>query len=319
MPNTIIRNPKLGHGAFRLYTVLLCYAWQDGFCFPGQERLAKDMGIGVRMVYQYMKELEAAGLVRVQHRPLHKGVNKTNVYTFTAPDDTDCSQPSTSSTDRQDAANPDRQDLADNEDAVDENPISPLGPPKGANPEGKAKAGSVRGPSETSSLGAGRDHEQNRAGEGRVKERSPRKRRPRGGVTSPAGIEAILSYEARRDTYDPIGLTMEKRSKQLALVAERWDFASEEDPPMKLRYEISSDRNDCDRMLKRLRRMTSQAIQDSPVQAKKLIPYDYIPPASPSDASEAPVTDADGRSLPPADRQTVQAAVLEAVEGIEDF
>lgn len=34
---------------------------------------------------------------------------------------------------------------------------------------------------------------------------------------------------------------------------------------------------------------------------------------------EAPVMDTDGGSLPPADRQTVQAAVLEAVEGIEEF
>jgi hypothetical protein len=143
---------------------------------------------------------------------------------------------------------------------------SPLSPPRGAEPEGKEKAGSVRSPSDTSSFGAKPDPAQNRAGEGRDRKRSPRKRdRSRGG-TSEAGIKAIASYG--EDTYDAEGIgyfrsgtsaPLHSCRKQLAQIAERWDFGSTQDPPMKIRLEVSPYKRECDDMLHRLRKIVAKA------------------------------------------------------------
>ena len=60
------------------YAMLLKYAWQDDYCFPGQERLADDMGAGERSVRSYLKELEKVGFLAVTQR----GLGKTNLYTL---------------------------------------------------------------------------------------------------------------------------------------------------------------------------------------------------------------------------------------------
>lgn len=275
MPNTVIRNPKLSHGAFRLYTVLLCYAWQDGFCFPGQERLAKDMGISLRMVYQYMKELEGAGFIRVQHRPLHKGVNKTNVYTFTAPNGTDCSQPSTSGTDRQDTADSGLQYPADNEDAVDEDSISPLSPLKGAASGQKEKAGSGRGPDTTSSS----PHQptpprEKQAGQERVKERSPRRRNRSRGGTPEAGIEALRNYKHPKFSYNDL--------KDFIPAAKKHDFTQDADPHWSIMKELDNDLI----ILKRLRTVVGKAVDAADRHGRNVSPSDG--PVSPADSPSLP-------------------------------
>jgi Mn-dependent DtxR family transcriptional regulator len=56
--------------------MLLSYAWQNDYCFPGQERLAKDMGVGVRSVVRYIQELEAEGFVAITKR----GQGRSNLY-----------------------------------------------------------------------------------------------------------------------------------------------------------------------------------------------------------------------------------------------
>jgi hypothetical protein len=56
--------------------MLLSYAWQNDFCFPGQERLAKDMGAGIRSVVRYIQELEKAQFVAVRKR----GQGRPNLY-----------------------------------------------------------------------------------------------------------------------------------------------------------------------------------------------------------------------------------------------
>jgi len=43
VPNHVLRSDKVSPGAKLAYAMLLSYAWQNDFCFPGQERLAKDM------------------------------------------------------------------------------------------------------------------------------------------------------------------------------------------------------------------------------------------------------------------------------------
>lgn len=80
VPNFVLRAPGLSPGAKLVYGLLLSYAWQDGACFPGQERLAGDAGVSDRTVRAYLGELKDAGLVRVEQR----GLGKTAVYTLTA-------------------------------------------------------------------------------------------------------------------------------------------------------------------------------------------------------------------------------------------
>jgi Mn-dependent DtxR family transcriptional regulator len=57
--------------------MLLKYAREMDECFPGQDRLAKDMGNGSRSVARYIAELEEVGLITVQRR----GQGRPNLYT----------------------------------------------------------------------------------------------------------------------------------------------------------------------------------------------------------------------------------------------
>jgi hypothetical protein len=110
--NPILRNPDLTDFEVRLYGVMLSYGWQDGFCFPGQERLAKDCGCSISKVYRGLKGLEKKSLIGVRHRPLHKGVNMTNVYTFNDPLANDCDQPSSEDMDQSPVTDPESGESA---------------------------------------------------------------------------------------------------------------------------------------------------------------------------------------------------------------
>jgi hypothetical protein len=76
VPNHALRSDKISPGAKLAYAMLLSYAWQNDFCFPGQERLAKDMGAGVRSVVRYIQELEKEQFVVVRKR----GQGRPNLY-----------------------------------------------------------------------------------------------------------------------------------------------------------------------------------------------------------------------------------------------
>ncbi len=76
VPNCVLENSQLSAGAKLTYAMLLKYAWQNDYCFPGQERLAKDMGAGKRSVVRFMAELEKYGFVTIKRR----GQGKTNIY-----------------------------------------------------------------------------------------------------------------------------------------------------------------------------------------------------------------------------------------------
>lgn len=76
MPNVILREKKLSIGAKAVYACLLSYAWQDPTCFPGQGRMADDLGVSKRSVITFLKELERAGYLEKERR----GLGKTNVY-----------------------------------------------------------------------------------------------------------------------------------------------------------------------------------------------------------------------------------------------
>ncbi len=76
VPNFILTNTALSVGAKLAYAMLLKYAWQDDYCFPGQQTLATDMGAGERSVRTYLKELETAGFLEVKQQ----GLGRTNLY-----------------------------------------------------------------------------------------------------------------------------------------------------------------------------------------------------------------------------------------------
>jgi len=81
VPNCMLKSNKLSPGAKLTYAMLLSYAWQNEFCFPGQETLAEDMGSGLRSIVRYIKELEEARVLKVkklgQGRVNHYGLNLT--------------------------------------------------------------------------------------------------------------------------------------------------------------------------------------------------------------------------------------------------
>jgi DNA-binding FadR family transcriptional regulator len=56
--------------------MLLKYAWQNDYCFPGQARLANDMGVTDRSVRTYLQELSAKRFVVIKQR----GLGKHNLY-----------------------------------------------------------------------------------------------------------------------------------------------------------------------------------------------------------------------------------------------
>lgn len=76
-PNAVLF-ADLTPAAKLLYVALAHYAREDDNCFPGQERLAGMLGMGVATIRRATRDLEEAGWVRVRKR----GMGKTNLYTL---------------------------------------------------------------------------------------------------------------------------------------------------------------------------------------------------------------------------------------------
>jgi len=76
VPNAVLKHKKISAGAKLTYTMLLSYAWHNDYCFPGQERLASDMGVGRTTANAYIKELSTKGFINVKRR----GQGATNIY-----------------------------------------------------------------------------------------------------------------------------------------------------------------------------------------------------------------------------------------------
>jgi biotin operon repressor len=78
VPNFILESTQISVGSKLVYAMLLKYARELNECFPGQERLAKDMGCGRRSVVRYISELEQVGLITIKRR----GQGRPNLYTI---------------------------------------------------------------------------------------------------------------------------------------------------------------------------------------------------------------------------------------------
>ena len=76
VPNFLLKSKKLSSGDKMAFAMLLSYAWQNDFCFPGQLRLADDLGLDERSVRRHLKSLETIGLLAIKRR----GQGKTNMY-----------------------------------------------------------------------------------------------------------------------------------------------------------------------------------------------------------------------------------------------
>lgn len=78
VPNHVLAAANLSPGAKLTYAMLLKYAWSEDFCFPGQDRLGKDMGVTRKSVNNYIKELSIKNFLTIKRQ----GQGKPNIYTL---------------------------------------------------------------------------------------------------------------------------------------------------------------------------------------------------------------------------------------------
>ena len=76
VPNFILKSKKLTAGDKLTMAMILSYAWHNDRCFPGQAKLAEDLGIDERSVRRHIKALQSEGLLSIVRR----GLGQTNVY-----------------------------------------------------------------------------------------------------------------------------------------------------------------------------------------------------------------------------------------------
>jgi DNA-binding transcriptional ArsR family regulator len=76
VPNFILKSKKLSAGDKMTFAMLLSYAWQKDYCFPGQRALGEDLGLDERSVRRHLTSLEDSGLLAIKRR----GQGKTNIY-----------------------------------------------------------------------------------------------------------------------------------------------------------------------------------------------------------------------------------------------
>jgi len=76
VPNLLLHTPGLSNNAKVVYAQLLSYAWTNDLCYPGQERMAEDIGTSQPTVHRAIKELQEHGWLEIERR----GQGKTNIY-----------------------------------------------------------------------------------------------------------------------------------------------------------------------------------------------------------------------------------------------
>ena len=76
VPNFLLKMKEITSGDKMTFAMILSYAWQNDSCFPGQAKLAEDMGVDERTIRRHIQALQAAGLLVIQQR----GQGKTNIY-----------------------------------------------------------------------------------------------------------------------------------------------------------------------------------------------------------------------------------------------
>jgi hypothetical protein len=111
VPNWLMERTEVSAGAKLCYARLAQHEGREGEARPGQQVLAGELGVGDRMVRNYVQELERVGLVEVEQI----GLNKVNRYKFLQHawmgfDDEPAG--GTSGQDRKDTSGPERNDVS---------------------------------------------------------------------------------------------------------------------------------------------------------------------------------------------------------------
>ena len=78
LPNFILKKPDISLGAKVTYAMLVSYGWQKDSCFPGQDRLATDMGMSRSRTTEFIAELEKSSLITIQRRGQGKSPSSKN-------------------------------------------------------------------------------------------------------------------------------------------------------------------------------------------------------------------------------------------------
>ncbi len=73
--NSLLRNHFLKPSHKILYIILESYCWNQNYCFPAQEKLAKPMGVKPRTVRRWLIELQEFGLIDIIYR-----FDDSNIY-----------------------------------------------------------------------------------------------------------------------------------------------------------------------------------------------------------------------------------------------
>ncbi|MBX3082089.1 MAG: helix-turn-helix domain-containing protein [Anaerolineae bacterium] len=78
VPNFILNNQQISPNAKVIYAKLLSYAWHNNSVFPGQDKMAVEIGSSQQSVSRGIRELEDAGFLLITRR----GQGMTNIYTL---------------------------------------------------------------------------------------------------------------------------------------------------------------------------------------------------------------------------------------------
>jgi hypothetical protein len=76
VPNILLNDPTLSANAKLAYSKLLSYAWHHDFVFPGQERMAQEVGSSRSVINRAVLELQRQGWLEIRRR----GLGRTNLY-----------------------------------------------------------------------------------------------------------------------------------------------------------------------------------------------------------------------------------------------
>jgi predicted transcriptional regulator len=78
LPNWLVCRTEISEGAKICYARLAQYAGNQGYCFPFQETLAKEMGVSERQIRRRLHELTENNLIELEQR----GLSQSNTYYF---------------------------------------------------------------------------------------------------------------------------------------------------------------------------------------------------------------------------------------------
>lgn len=81
IPEAMARSKDLPAGAKLVFGRLCRYAGEDGWCWPGLETLAADVGLGKRQTQKHLRTLEEQGFIRTEKR-FRDGRQTSNSYVF---------------------------------------------------------------------------------------------------------------------------------------------------------------------------------------------------------------------------------------------